>query len=120
MLAWLGFHVLIASSVLEALNWWDAQAVDVHLVLTDYHSTGKLTGMDLVRILHAHRPTLPVLIVSSYWHPRELGEETLPSHVHFLAKPFGPTQLSRAIRSLLSAHSGPGELRCVSGRLRCH
>ena len=101
-----GFHVLTAGSVADGLALWEAHADSVHLVLTDHNFSGRLTGMDLIHTLHTHRPTLPALMISASWHPKEMGDDSLPPHVYFLGKPFRPPELAQALRLLLEGFTG--------------
>ncbi len=73
------------------------QEPDIDVVITDIEMPGPLDGMDLARLLAAQRPEIGVLIVSG-GRPR-----LLPPGALFLAKPFTPAEVLRALGELAQA-----------------
>ncbi len=102
LLGRIGYRVLLAGSVEEALLLWLEHEEEVELVVTDYTFESVLTGMDLILKLHDRAPELPALIVSGSWEPDPRKEPPLPPHVAYLAKPYEIAGLSAAIRRLLN------------------
>jgi CheY-like chemotaxis protein len=69
----------------------------VDFVLTDLRMPG-IDGFDLLQVLAAHRPDLPVLCMSGF---PTFAAGSLP-RVPFLAKPFTPDALRQAIEPVLA------------------
>lgn len=91
MLEDLGHRVLEASNGHEALDVLRAHA-DIDIVITDF-AMPRMTGRDLAAAIVKERPGLPVVLATGY---AELptGAEV---DAHRLPKPFGQTELARAI-----------------------
>lgn len=100
MLAELGFAVVEAVSVEQALDLVDDHPID--LVVTDYLMAGK-TGMDLVRTLREIRPGLPVMVISGY-----ADAEGIAADVPRLPKPFRSAELAAMIDSVIGSRGLPG------------
>lgn len=88
-----GFVTVLSASAREALQQL-RQDGHFDLVVTDVEMPGLMDGIDLARVVAAQRPEIGVLIVSG----RNSGP--LPADVHFLAKPFTPTDLFHALRKV--------------------
>ena len=72
----------------------------IDVVLTDWIMSG-LHGLDVVEVLHRHRPSLPVAVISAYTstiHPIVRQGETLS----ILQKPFTGPELQRAVQDMLA------------------
>ena len=65
------------------------------LVVTDHLMPG-MSGLDLARDLHSHRPDLPVLIVSGY-----AETEGIAPGVPRLTKPFRAAELAASLSALV-------------------
>jgi PAS domain S-box-containing protein len=91
MLEDLGHKVLEASNGHEALEVLRANA-NIDIVITDF-AMPRMTGRDLAAAIAKERPGLPVVLATGY---AELptGSEV---DAHRLPKPFGQTELARAI-----------------------
>jgi DNA-binding response OmpR family regulator len=92
-LAFEGFDVLQAPDALNAIELLqDALAPRVCLIITDINMPG-MPGDELGRLLHASRPTVPVLYMSGYSRPHFdfVTPEEL-SHC-WIEKPFHLTEL---------------------------
>ena len=102
-----GYAVLSAASGAEALAIMGSHDGRVHLLLTDLVMP-EMSGITLVKWVHARSPSVKVLLTSGY--PKDgLGEHgELSDEVGFLEKPFGPVQLARAVRQALDGRSAPG------------
>ncbi|TAJ85392.1 PAS domain S-box protein [Reyranella sp.] len=97
MLSDLGYRVIEAASADEALSVI-GNGAHVDLVVTDHLMPG-MTGTDLARAVHCHRPELPVLIVSAYAEVEGVAPD-LPR----LTKPFRKEELAVSIAGLFSAN----------------
>ncbi|WP_404400852.1 response regulator [Pelagibacterium halotolerans] len=67
-LATAGFTVIEAGTAEEALEAL-AGRTDIDLIFTDIEMPGHLSGLDLVRIVHARWPDMPVLVTSGMRMP---------------------------------------------------
>ena len=92
MLEELGHRVLEATNGAEALDIVRQNAA-IDVILTDY-AMPKMTGRDLAIVVARERPGLPVILATGY---AELppGEKV---DVRLLPKPFGLTELARALK----------------------
>ncbi|WP_294258202.1 response regulator [uncultured Sphingomonas sp.] len=88
-----GFHVLEASDTSEALAL--AARHDIDVLLTDLHMPGSLDGLQLAAEIRATDPLVHV-IISSGDDPSVLKDDEMGAV--FLAKPYRPHQLTRAVR----------------------
>ena len=94
------YHVLAASSGVEALRIWDEHNGRVDLLLTDMIMPGGMTGNDLAAKLRKQKPGLKVIYTSGY--SSELtGKESGANNTTFLAKPYLPLQLAQTVRKCL-------------------
>lgn len=100
----LGYQVLVAGSVVEALKVWRDHEEKIDLILTDYTFHGRLTGMDLLTTVQVRRPEMPVLIVSGSWLPDARKDPPLPANVNHLAKPYRKAEIAQTVRRLLDEH----------------
>ena len=97
LLADLGCKVVPADSAEQALERLKAEEVD--LVLSDVVMPG-ISGVELARRLREDLPAVPVLLATGY------SDEILKQGSEFavLSKPFGASDLSKALSSLLAEH----------------
>jgi signal transduction histidine kinase/ActR/RegA family two-component response regulator len=96
----LHYRVLAAASGQEALQLWETHKDSVNLVLTDMSMPDGMSGNDLALKLLADRPGLPIIFSSGF-----LPEQDNPQRL-FLAKPYEPDDLARAVRSALAQAAG--------------
>jgi CheY-like chemotaxis protein len=87
-----GYRVLEAHDGREALLLFTAHRDEIRLILTDVIMPG-MDGPTLVNELHRTRPDLRAVYMSGYSGIQPAGERSA-----FLAKPFNPAGLARAIR----------------------
>ncbi len=98
MLTSRGFEVHAAASGSEAMALFDAPELeDFDLLVTDLMMPDG-GGLAVARNMTARMPKLRVLLVSGYSTSGTDGWE--PACFRFLTKPFGSTELSRAIEEL--------------------
>ena len=88
-----GFKVFEADSPTAALAIWETESAAIDLLLTDFNMPG-MTGLELAKLLHDQRPSLPVLLISGCY----LGTPPVPSEICFLEKPFSLPALTAAVR----------------------
>jgi YesN/AraC family two-component response regulator len=92
--------------VLEAQNGREALRVarqypgPIDLILTDVVMP-ELGGIELIEALAAERPEAAVLVMSGYLEPENASSAIHDAGLPFLAKPFGPDNLSEAVRAVL-------------------
>jgi two-component system cell cycle sensor histidine kinase/response regulator CckA len=101
VLADLGYRVLEARSGVDALDVWERHGTDVDLLLTDLVMPEGLGGLDLAARLQLARPTLKVLCTSGYSAMAIAADLQQMPRFAFLAKPFEPHALARAVRASL-------------------
>ena len=94
------YHVLIASSGVEALRVWDESNGKVDLLLTDMIMPGGMTGTDLAAELLRRKPALKVIYASGY-SSALTGKDFTQGDNIFLAKPYQPNQVAQLIRNTL-------------------
>jgi signal transduction histidine kinase/ActR/RegA family two-component response regulator len=101
-----GYRVLVAQNGEEGRRVFAAHADEVDVVLTDIVMP-LLSGQEMVRLLREVQPALPALYMSGYMATGQLEQASGP-HTRFLAKPFAPSELLRALQGLLAAEGGAG------------
>jgi PAS domain S-box-containing protein len=99
-----GYRVLDAPSAQGALAAAAGLDGPLHLLVSDVILPGQ-NGCELARELERSRPDLRVLFVSGYAR-RIAGVALVPAGAPFLAKPFAPEDLLRAVRGALDAPAG--------------
>jgi two-component system, cell cycle sensor histidine kinase and response regulator CckA len=100
MLSASGYKVLSASGGGEALLLTDRYEGKIDLILTDVVMPGT-NGRDLARRLSDSHPGMRVLYMSGYTDDVISRHGILEENVHFIAKPFTPSELRAAVRDVL-------------------
>lgn len=104
-----GWDVKVAASAEEALAC--ARAFAPSVVATDYHLSGEVTGLDLIRKLRSTQPDLHAILMTGMRpddlreHARELEE------LELLKKPFRWADLERLVTPL---RYGSGTMKVAS------
>ena len=88
-----GYAVLRAASADEALRLLDGDAARVDIVLSDVVMPGEMDGMALAQHLRAHRPGLPVVLLTGF-----SAAMKAPQGFTLLHKPTPPNVLLAALR----------------------
>ena len=104
----LGYSVLEARDLAEAVVQWQHHGVQIGLVITELVLREGLTGMELAQRLRAERPGLPALITCS--HGLEVVQQLLPEAPDFrlLAKPLAASTLLQAVQESLAEKADGG------------
>ena len=100
----LGYNVLTAMDSEEAIELLQLRNVPIDLLLTDVILPGK-SGVELSSRLKAERPALKILYISGYADDRLRKQGLRRKDIHFLGKPFTPSQLAVKLREVLDATS---------------
>jgi PAS domain S-box-containing protein len=93
----LGHQVVAASSAINAMDAFDKNP-QIDLLISD-QAMPVMTGLQLVEVLRAKRPSLPVILATGY---AELPDG-IEASIERLAKPYTQLQLKQAIESILAA-----------------
>ena len=103
VLSRLGYRVSSAGSGAEALRLVAEQGIEPVLVLTDVIMPG-MSGRQLRDAVMKLRPGIRVLYMSGYTADAIAHHGVLDEAVHFIGKPFTPSELAIVVRSVLGAH----------------
>jgi CheY-like chemotaxis protein len=96
-----GYKVFQAGTGDEAMQVWNQNGQEVHLLLTDLVMPGSLNGRELAEKLWGERPELKVIFTSGYSADIVGKDFKLEPDVNFLQKPYHPQTLSLAVRRCL-------------------
>ncbi|MCX7924741.1 MAG: ATP-binding protein, partial [Fimbriimonadales bacterium] len=97
-----GYTVLSANSPAEALQIAQNYNEPIHLLVTDVVMP-VMSGRELAEYLTRLYPQLRVLYVSGYTENTIVHHGVLDPGIHFLAKPYTPTQLAQKVREVLDS-----------------
>jgi len=101
----LGYQVLAAANVTEALDIWEREGRTVEAAVVDV-SLPEMKGPELVSRLRETHPGLRTLFVSGFSDGEVVERGDIPADAHFLTKPFGPAELAQAVRRALGGEAG--------------
>lgn len=104
-----GYKVITASNGVEGLRVWDEQQGQVDLLVTDMVMPEGISGRVLAERLQSRKPALKVIFSSGYSLDLFSKDFTLREGFNFLAKPYHPTTLARAVRACLDGKPLPPE-----------
>ena len=100
LLAIEGYAVTAVASPSEALDWCRSQGLP-DLIISDYHLSGSLSGLELIRRLREqHHRQCPAILMSGDTSAALRGQGQL-TDVLLLAKPIPPDLLLETVRSQL-------------------
>ena len=97
-----GYTVLTASSPAEALQQAQTYAEPIHLLITDVVMP-LMSGREMADYLTRIHPHMRILYVSGYTENTIVHHGILQEGVHFLPKPYTPSQLIQKVREVLDA-----------------
>lgn len=95
-----GYSVLQADCGAQALKVWKERANNIHLLLTDIIMPGQMDGLELAHRLQAERPGLKIICTTGY-SEEVVDRVAMQKEFRFIAKPFEPKELARAVRDAL-------------------
>jgi CheY-like chemotaxis protein len=98
MLELSGYSVLRARNATEALERFDCDGNRIDILVTDLVLPDGLNGIELATAINRKRPELPVLLVTGY--SEALLKVSTPG-MSVLTKPFGRSDLTRAVQQAL-------------------
>ncbi len=98
-----GYQVILASTGPQAIEQWEGHKGKIDLLLTDMVMPDGMTGRQLVEKLRGTNPGLKVIFSSGYSVDLVGQGCELIEGFNFLAKPYGPSVLAKAVRSRLDA-----------------
>ena len=97
-----GYDVRVADSGTAAIALVESHGGDIDLLLTDVIMP-RMSGREVATRLQQQLPDLAVLFMSGYTQTAIVQNGALEPGLHFLAKPFTPTQLLTRVREVLAA-----------------
>ncbi|GAB4209715.1 MAG: hypothetical protein OHK0013_29430 [Sandaracinaceae bacterium] len=95
-----GYRVIVARNTSHAIDQLKDRRVPIDLLLTDVAMPDML-GTEIVEHARAHRPDLPVLVVTGDAARANAVEELLIRRLEVLRKPFTPRRMLVRVRALL-------------------
>ncbi len=95
-----GYQILAARNGRHALELAATHPGRIHLLLTDLAMPG-MSGIELARELRKRDEELRTLFMSGYAEDADLVSMSLGPRTYFVAKPFLPGDLTRAVSSIL-------------------
>jgi PAS domain S-box-containing protein len=101
-----GYHAVTAASGLEAIESISDPAKQFDAVLLDLNMPGA-SGIDVLKVIRACRPTMKVLVVSGHITPDARIEFERLGQRFFVQKPYRLDELGRHLRALLDGQVSP-------------
>jgi DNA-binding NtrC family response regulator len=96
-----GYAVRAAESAEEALKFLARE--EFFMVITDAR-LGGMTGHEFLKIIHASKPDLPVLMLTAYATPKLAVEAIKAGAIDYVSKPFEPEELLHAVARCAERH----------------
>ena len=103
ILAEAGFRTIEASNGDEAMTILEAKP-DAVAIVTDVKMPGSLDGFGLAHLVASRWPRMGIVVVSGHALP---GDGDLPKGTLFLAKPYQPSALIDAVRTVAARSRVP-------------
>lgn len=97
-----GYQVLSASTGEEALSISRDLRRDIKLMIMDA-SLPNMSGFELVRCVHALRPSLPVLMMSGFTGESIAHQGLMSEKLSVIQKPFDSASVARKVREVLDS-----------------
>lgn len=96
-----GYDVVVAAHGAEALDAFRRQPWGFHVVVTDIVMP-QMSGVELAHAVRELRADVPIVLISGYAEDPELARLLDEDGVSFLAKPFAPGALVRAVEAVIA------------------
>jgi DNA-binding NtrC family response regulator len=93
------FVVYEASHAGEAVALLESKAAGIHLLFSDVHMPGAMSGLDLAHHTRRHWPHIALILASGY---SPLAATAMPEGCRFLPKPYHLDEVVRHVRELTS------------------
>ncbi len=100
-----GYTVLEAADGAAAVRLAESHDGPIQLVVTDVVMPGGMGGRDVAEAVSHLHPEARVLFISGYTDDATVRHRVWQDETHFLQKPFGPGDLARKVREVLSPGS---------------
>jgi CheY-like chemotaxis protein len=97
-----GYTILEASGAVEAVQLGERYTGPIHLLVSDVHLPGGMSGVRLAERLTASRPDMRTLFLSGFPDAVEDDCESVGRMANFLAKPFSIPTLIRKVQQILA------------------
>jgi len=97
-----GYTVLLAHNGEEAVRVGEQYEGTIHVLITDVVMP-HMNGPELARRILPSRPQMKVIFMSGYAEDAIVQHGVLDAGMHFVQKPFRPSELSRRVREVLDA-----------------
>jgi PAS domain S-box-containing protein len=102
VLNWHGYRVIEADSSSTALIFWENQASNIDLLLTDFDLSGEGSGCELASQLQQGKPGLKVIYAVN-GAPEEAAEsQARLEGLQFIAKPYSPEKLLKEVNGFFA------------------
>jgi CheY-like chemotaxis protein len=95
-----GFDVIEVGNAEEALTTLQSRPWEIHLLFTDIHMPGQMSGLELAHYVRRNWPHVALLIASGQDKPVPAA---LPDGSIFLTKPYNPHHVVRHAKTLTAA-----------------
>lgn len=105
----LGWHLLEADNVAEAIKLWEANQKYIDAVVTDYQFDGPQTGLDLVMFVQGRQKGFPCVVISGTWVPEKTPRDEPQNNVFYRAKPFDMRELIDLINRVSAPSTAPAK-----------
>lgn len=99
-----GYVAFGASTAKEALDIFEKQKRDIHLVFCDVVLPDR-SGLKLVNELLGRKPDIGILMSSGYSDEKAQWETISKKGIHFIQKPYPLSTLLRAVRKVIDSRS---------------
>jgi CheY-like chemotaxis protein len=97
-----GYRIIEAENGPTALFFWESQAGQIDLLLTDLELEGDLTGVELAERMRKTKPALKVVYTGDSGPDAEGKQPASLEGVQFVPKPFRPDRLLQALENSLA------------------
>jgi DNA-binding NtrC family response regulator len=100
VLTHLGYEVLQANDIDDAIRICNENPAPIDLLLTDVMMP-EMNGVDLYTLLKARRPDMKALFMSGYAEDVVVRQGVIPEGTEFIQKPFNMEDLANRVRQVI-------------------